>query len=161
MSFWFQLNQTTGSKSDGNGRKWTKTKWNFDYGSNDSVLSPEFKNHLGFEIRWKFNFGSLLAKPRKILKKWKLKPPGIQQRPEIHLKIKILKSWRSKWKFRNWNDPEIWLVILNFEFWIRIGIGIWTWNRFLASEASHVYSQCGTWQCLGQKVRPQEGWGRG
>ena len=111
MNFRFQLNQTTGSKSDGNRRKWTKTKWNFDYGSNDSVLSPEFKNHLGFEIRWKFNFCPLLAKPRKLLKKWKWKHSGIQLRAEIHLKIEILKSWRSKMTLKS----DLWFWILNFE----------------------------------------------
>ena len=58
--------------------KMTKTKWNFDYGPNDSEWPREFKNHLGFDLRWKFNFFPFLPRPRKILKKWKLKPSGIQ-----------------------------------------------------------------------------------
>jgi len=58
--------------------KMAKTKWNFDFGSNDSEWPREFKNHLGIDLRWKFNFCSLLPRPRKILKIWILKHPGIQ-----------------------------------------------------------------------------------
>ena len=104
------LGRTTGSKSDGNGRKYAETKWSFDYGSNDSEWPREFRNHFSFELRWKFNFCTLLTRDRKILKIWKWKHSGIQLRPEIHLKIEILKSWRSKWKFRMTCDFEFWLL---------------------------------------------------
>ena len=58
------LGRTTGSKSDKNWRKYAKTKWNFDYGPNDSEWPREFKNHLAFELRWKFNFSPLLPSTR-------------------------------------------------------------------------------------------------
>ena len=98
--------------------KLTKTKWNFDYGSNDSEWPRELKNHLGFDLRWKFNFCSLLPKPLEILKKWTWKPSGMQRRAKIDLKIGIRKSGRPKCKFRNRNLrplEELWFWKLDFE----------------------------------------------
>ena len=41
-----------------------KMEWNFDLVSNDSEWPRELRNHLGMDLRWKFNFCSLLTSPR-------------------------------------------------------------------------------------------------